>query len=224
MKPGVAFLAFVLAVGNLAAADDYKLGKAEKLPDAVAAPFAEVLNSAGYEIAGPQGAASQIWLVKELAVKASFQPSLTVKYPMLPGSLVGVLNVAPKSPVTDFRGTSLKPGVYTLRYGQQPEDGNHLGTSEVADFLLALPVAVDRDPKPISLVDKLHKDSAKASGTTHPAIFSLLPPEDETKKEAALSHDEERKLWILSVTAPGNDKSKKIDVPLRLVAIGKGEG
>ena len=44
---------------------------------------------------------------------------------------------------TDFRGQEIKKGVYTLRYGQQPEDGNHIGTSELADFLLAIPAGVD---------------------------------------------------------------------------------
>lgn len=224
MKTGLpAFLAIVLSAGALFAADAYKLGPAEKLPEGIAAPIAGLLDPKGYEVASGKGAVSQIWLVKELTVRAAFKPTLTVKYPMIPGSLVGVLHVAPKSPVTDFRGTTVKPGVYTLRYGQQPEDGNHLGTSEVADFLLALPAGIDKDPKPIMLPDKLHKDSAKASGTTHPAIFSLLPPEGDAK-EAKLSHQEEKNLWILSVTAQGNDKTKKVAVPLRLVAIGKAEG
>ncbi|MGE3314054.1 MAG: hypothetical protein AB7O26_02980 [Planctomycetaceae bacterium] len=224
MKSGLAaFMAIVLAASSAIAADQYKLGPAEKLPEGVAAPFASLLDPKGYEITGPSGAVSQIWLVKELAVRASFKPTLSVKYPLIPGSLVGVMSVAPKSPVTDFRGTSVKPGLYTLRYGQQPEDGNHLGTSEVADFLLAVPAAFDKDPKPITLPDKLHKESAKASGTTHPAIFSLLPPEDAVK-EATLAHEEEKQFWILTVTAQGHDKSKKVAVPLRLVTIGKAEG
>jgi hypothetical protein len=174
-------------------------------------------------VTGASGAVCDVWFVKELPLKPDFKATLNVKYPLTPGTLVGALRVAEKSEFTDFRGTPIAAGVYTLRYGQQPQDGNHLGTSDVSDFLLALSAKTDADPKPIAIIKELHKISAKASGTTHPAILLLLPP-DEASEKPALTHEEDRDLWILSVTADGKDGDKNTRVPFRLVAIGKSEG
>ena len=47
----------------------------------------------------------------------------------------------------EIRGKVVKPGVYTLRYGQQPQNGDHLGISPFREFLLISPAAIDKDPK-----------------------------------------------------------------------------
>jgi len=216
----------VLLAGSLCAAADAppKLASVDKLPEGLAAPVAALMSPKGYSVVRGDAPVCEVWFAKELAVKPGFQPTLTVYYPLNLGTLVGVLHVPEKSEFSDFRGTPIPAGLYTLRYCQQPADGNHLGTSEVADFLLALPAKTDVDPKPISIVDQLHKSSAKASGTTHPAIFLLLPPEEGAEAAAVLTHEENRDLWILSVTAAGKDKDKKVQVPFRLVTIGKAEG
>jgi hypothetical protein len=125
---------------------------------------------------------------------------------------------------TDFRGQEVKPGVYTLRYGQQPQDGNHIGTSELADFLLALPAEADTDVKPITDFDTLSQKSAEAAGSTHPAILSLLPAEEQAAGgKASLEHVEERDYWIVELTVPGAAGEEKVKVPLRLVVIGRSE-
>ena len=45
-------------------------------------------------------------------------------------------------------GAVIKPGVYTLRYGVQPDNGDHLGVSPHRQFLLISPAADDRNPAP----------------------------------------------------------------------------
>ena len=112
--------------------------------------------------------------------------------------------------------------MYTLRYGQQPEDGNHVGTSELADFLLALPAKVDQDPKPIFGFEDLSSKSAKSAGATHPAIFSMVPGGKKPIKTAAVTHDEDHGFWILNVPAPAKTKAKtKAVVNLKFIAIGR---
>ena len=133
---------------------------------------------------------------------------------------MGVLQVNGKDGYTDFRGQELKAGVYTLRYGQQPEDGNHVGTSDLADFLLALPAKMDVDPKPIFGFDELSMRSAKSAGATHPAIFSMLPSEKPIKV-ASVTHDDDHDFWILNVQAAAKTKTKAAKVNLRFIAIGR---
>ena len=214
---------FALAAVLLsAAAHTHKLEAVDKLPEGLAKPIADQLDPAGQQVVGANGAVVTVWLAKGVEVKADFKPSLSVKYPFAPGQLIGAIRVAESGGATDFRGQEIAAGVYTLRYGQQPQDGNHLGTSELADFLLALPADEDKDAKPITSFDDLSEKSAKSAGSTHPAIFSLLPAEKGGK--ASLTHDEGSEFWILNLTASGKAGGKAVEVPIRMVVIGVSEG
>ena len=133
---------------------------------------------------------------------------------------MGVIEVGKTATFTDFRGQEIAPGVYSLRYMLQPEDGNYIGTSELCDFLVALPIAKDKSAKTINVIEKLNQKSAAAAGSTHPAIFSLLPVE-KAPKASTLEHNADNEFWILSTI---NMKiPKKKPVPLRMVIIGKSD-
>jgi hypothetical protein len=215
----------VLAISTAYFAADsgeYSLKKTSKLPDGVSPGVAAAIAPQGYAVATGEGTACEVWIAKELPAKAGFKPTLNVKYPFEQGELVGLLRVGEQGEFSDFRGQPIKPGVYTLRYGQQPQDGNHIGTSELSDFLLAIPAADDKDPKPFDFVGKLHKASAKSAGTNHPAIFSLLPAEAPVKEAALEKGDGER--WVLNVPAQTTQADKKLPLSLRLIVIGKAEG
>lgn len=215
------FLTLALSICFVAAAAEApELTALKSAPKGLSERIAETVDPAGFRVAGPDGAVAEFWLVKNLSVKPDFKPQLTVKYPFTPGQLIGALRIPEGSKYTDFRGQEMAAGVYTLRYGQQPEDGNHIGTSETADFLLALPAKVDVDPKPIGGPDQLSESSAKSVSSTHPAIFSMLPVEKPSKKPT-LTHDEGREFWIVSLTAQGSANEKPVEVPLQFVAIGR---
>jgi hypothetical protein len=217
------YLALAVSAAFLAGASgDKTLEKVAAVPEGISPEIAASLDPHGSRIESGEGTVCDVWLLKQLAIKGGFKPSQNVKYPFQPGQLIGVLRVGDKVEFTDFRGQPVKPGVYTLRYGQQPQDGNHLGTSEVSDFLLAIPVATDTDPKPLGPIDKLQKASAKAVGTNHPAIFSLLPVESAVAA-ATLAKDESNR-WVLGLPARGTQDGKKVPVSLRLVVVGKAEG
>ena len=123
---------------------------------------------------------------------------------------------------TDFRDQEIAPGIYTLRYGLQPEDGNHLGTSDTYDFILALPAKYDTKPATIEDFYELSERSGKAAGSTHPAIFSLLDPA-KAGKETKLEEDTSNDDWVLTFTAKGDAKGKASEVKIRLVVIGISE-
>ena len=91
------------------------------------------------------------------------------------GTLVGAMRVSGR--FKEIRGKVVKPGVYTLRYGQQPQNGDHLGISPFREFLLISPAALDTDPKVLGF-DGVVALSKQVIGTSHPASLSLDPPED----------------------------------------------
>ena len=211
----------VTGAATAVADDDIKLSGVEKPPEGLSDPVLAAVEAKGVQVAGKAGPVCTIWLAKAFPLKPKFKPTLNIKYSLTPGQLIGALQVQSDT-FTDFRGQPIKPGIYTLRYGQQPTDGNHVGTSELSDFLLAVPAASDADPAVVK-VPTLMKRSAKATGSNHPAIFSLLPPEEKAVP-LKLEHDAAKELWIVLLAGSGTQGDNEVVVPLKLVVIGKSEG
>lgn len=211
----------LLWCGVLSAAD-YQLEVAEApVPKGIAPEIAGLLGTQVHRISGEKGVVAEIWFAKEVPLKDGFKPSLIIKYPFAPGQLMGAIQLPTAGAALDFRGQELPAGVFTLRYGQQPQDGNHLGTSDVSDFLLACPAETDKNPAAIAKTKDLFKLSAKAAGSAHPAIFLLQPPPDEPHKETKLEHDEDHSFWIVNVNVAGKQGGKAVSQPIRLVAVGQ---
>lgn len=212
------FVALVLLTDRAHA--DYTLKPAGKPPSSVPAALRDALNPHGWSVQG-DGKNITVWFVKRLPVQKGFSPGFNVKYGFPQGALIGLLQISGEG-VTDFRAQELQPGLYTLRYARQPEDGNHVGTSETLDFLVGVRVADDPRPDPATDLMDLMKRSAKAAGTTHPMIFYLPPAEDPVSKPR-LVHDEDYDLWILELPLPGRQAEKDITVSVRLVVVGHAE-
>lgn len=206
-----------LALAGAAAADEYQLAAAGPPPESLAEEIRSLLVEDGFRIAGADDAHCDIWLVKSPPVKEDFKADLRVKYPFEIGTLIGVLRIGDHGEFTDFRDQVLLPGVYTLRYGQQPQDGNHIGTSQQADFLLAIPAKEDPSAARLADKDELNTLSAEAAGSSHPAIFPLLPPDDVKIAQTRLVQQAEGDLWVLQTAG------EAARPPLRLVVVGIGE-
>lgn len=210
---------------SLWAADPHKLEQFKSPPPMGIAPaIAGQLDENAFRVIGPNGPICEIWLVKEITAKEDFKPTLTIKYPFTTGQLLGAARLPTAGAALDFRGQELPAGVFTLRYGQQPQDGNHLGTSDVSDFGLACSSELDKDPAPIAGVKDLFKLSAKAAGTAHPAIFQLLPPPKEPFKAPTLKHNDEKDLWILQVNFNSKVKGNAAPVGAQIVTVGTSGG
>jgi len=74
----------------------------------------------------------------------------------------------------DYRQQKVKAGVYTLRLGYQPMDGDHSGKSPELDFLVAISAAKDQTAEPLDY-KKMVETSASSINTGHPAVFMLFP-------------------------------------------------
>jgi hypothetical protein len=209
----VVFLSF--AAGPAALAADFSVKPVEGLPEGVGEELAKSLSPKGYQVTGADGPHCRIWFVSEPETKEGFSPTLSVKYPFAPGSLVGMLQVEQGSSFTDFREQNLAPGLYTLRYAEQPQDGNHIGTSDLSDFLLALQAKTDSLATSSDNVDEAVALSQDAAGSTHPAILSLRPPGDAVPKEARIEHDSADDFHILEAAIGSREPTA-----LRLVVAG----
>ncbi len=174
---GSKFFCWLLVLGALSCGSPTILAaaaQAERIGALNAAGVSDAQKQAveekGYRITLEGGWTAEFWFAKQLTTATKDVPGAL--YPQLAGGeFIGVVSL-PKGMV-DFRGQAIPAGVYTLRYQMLPQDGNHMGVAPNPDFLLAIPVASDPDPGQRFLYKKLTALSAKATGTSHPAVIAL---------------------------------------------------
>ncbi len=121
---------------------------------------------------------------------------------------------------TDYRNQKVKAGVYTLRLGYQPADGDHQGSSDFQEFLLV--IGADHDKK-TELMEFKHlvETSAKSIGTGHPGVFMLAPTQPGAAPTIAARL---RNHWIINTKGDLIVGGKKVGaVGLGLNVVGHAE-
>ncbi|HUI82749.1 MAG TPA: hypothetical protein VL240_00915 [Candidatus Binatia bacterium] len=171
--------------------------KAERIgPPAAAVSDAlrQSVEEKGYRVTLDDGWTAEFWFAKQLKTETRNVPGAL--YPELAdGEFVGLVNL-PQG-MSDFRGQSIPPGVYTLRYQSLPQDGNHMGVTPNPDFLLASPASADARPEQNYPYRKLVALSAKSTGANHPAVIAL---ESAAAPGAVVKND--RGEMVFSVSVP----------------------
>jgi hypothetical protein len=161
----LAFVALVTAQASISAQKHN-----EAVPDALATGVKAALADGGVR-AVVSSATLDFWFVKAVALRP--ESSSASWAAVDEGTLVGAVRIG--ADFRDIRGRLMKPGVYTLRYGIQPQNGDHLGVSPFREFLLLVPAAIDTDPAPRGH-DPTIELSIKSVGGSHPAVWSIDPP------------------------------------------------
>lgn len=175
------FVASVIAIFTLVSwgpAQDSKYsikmaqdGAPKELSDGVR----KVLNRRSVQFCDPAGKTiCEIWLRPEIPADATpeqIKNGITYRE-VKQTELFGAIRF--EQDWTDYRKQKIKAGVYTLRLGYQPMDGDHQGASEFQEFLVLLEASKDQKP---DTMDAKHmtEASAKSIGTGHPAVLMLFP-------------------------------------------------
>ncbi len=213
-------LASVLADGTSAADYEVQVLQESAPTDELSEDVAAKLSPSGLRVVrGSKRTICEIWPCKEWPVKADFQPSSELLYPFQPGQLIGVLRFTRRG--SDFRDQTISRGVYTLRYGLQPVDGNHEGTSPTRDFLLLVNAESDTSVEPKEL-QALMDASAEAAGSSHPAMLCLQAVSADVDAPT-MRHDEERDWWILRFASTAKSTKNAQELPVELVVVGHAE-
>ena len=163
------------------------------LPPELAAPVAAVL--APEVVTVTAGTAKlEFWWVKALAVKAG-APAPTWS-DVADGTLVGALRLT--SDWTDIRGYTVRPGVYTLRFALQPQNGDHMGISPNREFLLPGPAAADASVEPIGYEGAVVL-ATKTSRRAHPSAISIDPPASDAGALSTAANDAGHQIVVVKV-------------------------
>jgi hypothetical protein len=151
-------------------------------PGELAPSITSTLSGDGVKVAA--GAATlEFWWVSALGTTGS-GPAAWNQVPE--GAIVGALRVT--GAFKEIRGKVVKPGVYTLRYALQPQNGDHLGASPFREYLLLSPAAADTDPTALGF-DGTVASSKQTIGTSHPAALSIDPPVSASPVLAAYTNE-----------------------------------
>ncbi len=158
-----------------------------------------------------------IWLAKTWKVPADFKATPEVLYPFQPGELIGVIQYKRRG--EDFREQDINSGVYTLRYAQQPVDGNHVGTSKTRDFLLLMRA---EDDKSADVLDtkKLFAASAVAAESSHPGLLAMQKVQGEAASDKPTIRAGGNEWQIIGVAGTAQTGDKTSPLPIELVIVG----
>jgi hypothetical protein len=200
---------FLLAATALFA--QYKAQPSGDPPAEAAAPLLATLNKAGTKIVADNGSTYvEVWLRSTMPSGPNTGESSVTLPTIPPGALLGVLRFAAKG--TDRRGQNIAPGVYTLRYGNYPVNGNHQGVAPQRDFFVLVPAALDKSTDAMTDFDALIDLSRKASGTPHPAVLSFWKADADDKPGLAKQGEKD---WVLTTNLG--------DTKVSIILIGKVE-
>ncbi|MGH7866736.1 MAG: hypothetical protein ACREP9_03650, partial [Candidatus Dormibacteraceae bacterium] len=150
---------FMLTASLAWAQTSYKIAPAS-LPSSSDVPQSvlSTLEPQGESFQNSSGTAiCEVWFRKGVPVGKAASSADVIYGGMAVGEFVGVIHFPQKA--TDYRAQAVKPGYYTLRYAQIPQDGNHMGVSTYRDFLLLIPVSADTQPEQNLAFDALVKQS-----------------------------------------------------------------
>jgi len=215
-------VAAALAFSSLppAKAADANLKVADKpAPKEISDSIRGVLQSKALQIGSGDKPSLEIWLRQEVPLKA--KPSGDSVNEIAETTIVGAVAVEEKG-MQDYKGNDIPAGVYTARFGMQPQDGDHLGTADFNTFLVLIPADSDKDLNGLDKFKPMVKASGKATASGHPVVISLRPAqvEDGLPKITEPAPDHKAVRVKIPGKIPGG--SDKADVAFDLVFQGKG--
>jgi hypothetical protein len=219
----VILLAVAILPTAVLAQESYKIETLKEGPPSALAPaIKESLAAQGYRVLDDQGKTyAEVWLRKTIPAKGKpAGPQGAVLFPVLAeGELLAALRFPGEG--HDYRDQTIAQGVYTVRYGLQPVNGDHLGVSTYRDYALLVPAAKDKalanlPPK------RLEEQSAESAGTNHPAVLMLLAAPSVSSTEPSMVHTEDLNTWgaVVPLSLGVAGESQPVALSIQLILIG----
>ncbi len=209
-----------LSLTAITVAQEHRVEVLDEAPpvDKVSENLRQQFAASGFKvIRGSSRTVCEFWPCQSWNVSADFKATSERLYPFEPGQLIGLLRFRRRG--KDFRAQTISSGVYTLRYGLQPIDGNHEGTSPTRDFLLMVSAEDDKAVEPWD-AEKLLEASAEAAGSSHPAMLGLQPSPAGASPQPAMRHNEQNDWWILHFVGKATSRGKTHELPVDLIVAG----
>lgn len=212
---GLAFIACGLAAAQDAAFET-KVAEAEA-PAELAEPIRAELSNQSIQLLEGDKPVLEFWFRKQIPLKSAPESAEKALEAIEEGTLIGAVRV--NENWRDFRDDRVQPGVYTLRFALQPQDGDHMGTAPEPYFVLL--TLADRDkelaaPQGHDALVALAKDKAHPRNANLRAVKS--PEGDFPRIEEGF---DETQLLFLQVPAKPEGAD---EAPLAFAIVVHGHG
>jgi hypothetical protein len=193
-----------------------------KPPDGVSEPIRAALDGKVLRLSMGGKPFYEFWFRKALPLAEKPANGTLGLATMQEGTVLGVVRVSAEQ--FDFRSEEIPPGVYVMRFGLQPEDGNHLGVAPTRTFALLVPIKQDTKLEPIG-----HKELMKAAATInaakHPSNLNLQPTEKLDGKFPRLEElsGGEHKVVVVKFPARVGESQEQVTLIFAIVYDGAGQ-
>ena len=187
-----AFLAVPLAV-----AEDFAFEPGAALPEAVPETARVLVAQEGVSVKSGDAVVVSFWMRAE-PFEGEPASGFGIRFDNIPeGAFLGIVEFPERG--SDFREQAVSPGVYTIRFGLHPEDGNHMGVASSRDFALLAPVDKDLEITKNHDFDGMVQLSADV-GNPHPTVARLELPEAD---EGPNLWENDYENWVLDLPVAG---------------------
>jgi len=219
---GLAAVALLLGIADRSVAEGLKLKVvAKEPPTELDASVRSTLQPKAVQLLDGDNPVLEFWFRTEVPLKARPASAAKALDSLSQATLLGA--VAVRSTRRDYKDGELATGVHTMRFALQPQDGNHLGTSDHPFFLVLVPAKIDTKLDGLPDYKSLVKASSKETSTGHPVILSLRPADTAPGDLPALNEPApEHKGIRLKLPAKASGSAEKTDLVFDLVFEGKG--
>ncbi len=198
-------------------ADDFKVKSIEKkAPEEIGESLRKELQPEAVQLLDGDAPVLEFWFRSYIPLEAKPEKARDALGKMKETTLIGIVAVHRK--LRDYQDGGIPEGLYTMRLGIQPEDGDHLGTSDYEFFAVLIPAMRDKEVDGIKDHKTLTKTSKKGTPTEHPIVLSLRPvstPEKDLPKIAEPADD--HKSLRVRVPAKTLEHDEKFDIVFDLV-------
>ena len=181
----------------LALAEEFSFEAGAALPDGVPEAARALVAQEGVSVKSGGQAVVSFWM-RSAPFEGEPASGFGIRFDNIPeGAFLGVLEFPQRG--SDFREQAVPPGVYTLRFGLHPEDGNHMGVAASRDFALLSPADKDLEVARNYDFDGIVKLSADV-GNPHPTVARLELPEAD---EGPNLWENDYENWVLDLPVAG---------------------
>jgi hypothetical protein len=192
-------------------------------PSEVAEPIRKLLDAGSIQVHDGDGKpVAEYWFRKEIPIDATpEQVKNGITYREAKATeIFGAVRF--DQDMRDYRKQKVKAGVYTLRLGFQPADGDHQGSSDFTEFLLAISAEKDRSP---DLLDSkaLQEASQKSIKTGHPAVFMLFPASKPGAAPEIQAKPRNHQVLATKIEATVDGKAVGVPLGVSVTVIGSAE-
>ncbi|GMW01134.1 MAG: hypothetical protein AMXMBFR84_22710 [Candidatus Hydrogenedentota bacterium] len=190
------------------------------VPENVTDAIKTTLESKVMTIKSENSVVWEFWLRKDIPVVTAAGKKDGTLNDVKELTLIGVARVGKGQ--RDFKDVEIDEGVYTLRMGKIPQDGDHMGVAPHPFFAVLVKADLDTEVDFSASHDEMVDKSMEDRKAHHPAILSLQPAE-AVQGDLPQIGDGENEWKLLYLSLSGKSADGTVTVKAGLVFEGFGE-